>query len=244
MPTSTHADCTFFTEIFGKFVTFIGPTESSAPTAHIGALSPCRGGRLCPPAGCSCFYGNLRRMRTRFPPACRGRCPHRPTQKTPFLRKSTANSELPRGPMWASAPTWKYGNACGFAERLSEMRKPPLAAPRAGRGGGIFVENDGGDLLQDSECSGICGVRIPSGPSGQLPLCPRGALGRRSVLRFAHAFSGHEQDHRADGQQAADDVEDCRADAAGGGKLRAGLVFDLDIACRRAIFHGGRHGAC
>ena len=39
---------------------------------------------------------------------------------------------------------------------------PPLAAPRAGRGGGIFGENDGGDMLQISECSVICGVRIPS----------------------------------------------------------------------------------
>ena len=93
--------------------------------------------------------------------------------------------------MWASAPTLKYGNACEFAERLSEMRRPPLAAPRAGRGGGIFEENDGGDLLQDSECSGICGVRIPSGPSGQLPLCPRGAfvgadahIGPRRKRRF------------------------------------------------------------
>ena len=44
---------------------------------------------------------------------------------------------------------------------------PPLAAPRAGRGGGIFEENDGGDLRQISECSEICDVRIPSGASRQ-----------------------------------------------------------------------------
>ena len=49
------------------------------------------------------------------------------------------------------------------------MRTPPLAVPRTIRGGGIFEENDGGDMLQISECSEICYVRIPSGPSGQRP---------------------------------------------------------------------------
>ena len=53
------------------------------------------------------------------------------------------------------------------------MQKPPLAMRRMVRGGGIFEENDGGDLRQISECFEICGVRIPSGPSGQLPLSPR-----------------------------------------------------------------------
>ena len=49
-----------------------GPTESSAPTTTL-ALS-CRGGRLCPPADCTVFYENLRRIR-----GCpRGRCGHRP----------------------------------------------------------------------------------------------------------------------------------------------------------------------
>ena len=38
-----------------------GPTESSAPTTTL-ALS-CRGGRLCPPADRTGFYGNLRRIR-------------------------------------------------------------------------------------------------------------------------------------------------------------------------------------
>ena len=36
---------------------------------------------------------------------CRGRCLHRPAQYAPFLRKSAANSLVPNGPMWASAPT-------------------------------------------------------------------------------------------------------------------------------------------
>ena len=36
---------------------------------------------------------------------CRGRCPHRPAQCAPFLRKSAANLSVPIGLMWASAPT-------------------------------------------------------------------------------------------------------------------------------------------
>ena len=55
-------------------------------------------------------------------------------------------------------------------------KKPPLAVPRTVRGGGIFEENDGGDLPQISECSKICGVRIPSGASRQRPLEPKGSL--------------------------------------------------------------------
>ena len=47
--------------------------------------------------------------------------------------------------------------------------KPPLAMPRMVRGGGIFEENDGGDLLQGSECSEICYIRIPSGATRQHP---------------------------------------------------------------------------
>ena len=47
---------------------------------------------------------------------CRGRCPHRPTQTAPILRKSSANSKLPDGPMWASAPTAACANAYEFAE--------------------------------------------------------------------------------------------------------------------------------
>ena len=58
------------------------------------------------------------------------------------------------------------------------MQKPPLAVRRMVRGGGIFEENDGRDLLQVSEYSEIGPVRIPSGPPGQPPLCPREALGR------------------------------------------------------------------
>ena len=74
--------------------------------------------------------------------------------------------------------------------------------PRMVRGGGIFEENDRGDLFQSSECSGICYVRIPSGPLGQRPypfwpygpfppdrgnrpLVPKGSLG---VYGFALVF--------------------------------------------------------
>ena len=49
------AEHTIFTGIFGEFVTFIGPTESSAPTTTLRTL--CSGGRLCPPAGCTDFTG-------------------------------------------------------------------------------------------------------------------------------------------------------------------------------------------
>ena len=72
-------------------------------------------------------------------------------------------------------------NDCGknalrskFAEQyeFAGVPKPPLAAPRAARGGGIFEENDGGDLFQISECSEICYVRIPSGSSP----CAQGSL--------------------------------------------------------------------
>ena len=38
------------------------------------------------------------------------------------------------------------------------------------QGEAVFAQaNDGGDILQLSERAGICGVRIPSGPSGQHP---------------------------------------------------------------------------
>ena len=70
----------------------------------------------------------------------------------------------------------------GFAVASS---KPALVVPRTIRGGGICKANDGGDLYQISECSEICGVRIPSGATRQLPLCPRGALG---AYEFAADF--------------------------------------------------------
>ena len=38
------------------------------------------------------------------------------------------------------------------------------------------IPKAGGDMLQGSECSGIYGIRIPSGPSAQLLLIPRGAF--------------------------------------------------------------------
>ena len=90
----------------------------------------------------------------------------------------------------------KFAGQYGFAG----IPKPPLAVPRTVRGGGIFEENDGGDLLQIFECFEICYIRIPSGPSGQRPyplwpfgpfppdrgnrpLEPKGSLRGRTVRR-------------------------------------------------------------
>ncbi len=50
-------------------------------------------------------------------------------------------------------------------------------------------------MLQISECFEICHIRIPSGPSGQLPLCPRGAFG---VYEFAVDFCKNSCLPRAD----------------------------------------------
>ena len=63
---------------------------------------------------------------TDSPESCRGRCPHRPTQIVPFLRKSTANSQFPRGPMWASAPT------AGASEIYASSGSTTLSAARSG----------------------------------------------------------------------------------------------------------------
>ena len=49
-----------------------------------------------------------------FPLGRRGRCPHRPGRMYRVLRKSSANSQLPNGPMWASAPTIAWGCAYEF----------------------------------------------------------------------------------------------------------------------------------
>ena len=56
--------------------------------------------------------------------------------------------------------------------------------PRMIRGGGIFEENGGEDLLQVSVCSEISSARIPSGPAH--PVCALGALyaKRRADMRF------------------------------------------------------------
>ena len=79
------------------------------------------------PAERTIFYKNLRRLRN-FPLGRQSRRPlQRPPlspvgaddsvrpQNVPVLRKSAANSQLPSGPMWASAPTVKKASACGFA---------------------------------------------------------------------------------------------------------------------------------
>ena len=88
----------------------------------------CRG--RCPhrPGGMHRFYENLRRIRN-FP---MGRQSRRPLQRRftflvgaddsvrpqniPVLWESTANSLLPSGPMWASAPTTSRVSAYEFAE--------------------------------------------------------------------------------------------------------------------------------
>ena len=58
----------------------------------------------------------------------------------------------------------------GFCVLKSSAPKPPLAAPCAVRGGGIFEENDGGDVLQGSEYSEICDVESPQALRASSPL--------------------------------------------------------------------------
>ena len=53
---------------------------------------------------------------------------------------------------------------------FAEVPKPPLAALCAVRGGGIFEENDGGDVLQGSEYSEICDVESPQALRASSPL--------------------------------------------------------------------------
>ena len=78
------------------------------------------------------FYETLRRIRD-FPMGRQSRRPlQRPSlspvgahdsvrpQDIPVLRESSANSQLPTGPMWASAPTTKCAGAIEFAK---EFRK-------------------------------------------------------------------------------------------------------------------------
>ena len=89
------------------------------------------------PAGCTGFYGNLRRIRN-FPSGRQSRRPLRRDctsaylvgaddsvrlRDVPILRESSANSQLPGGPMWASAPTG-YGGDLQLPNGRS--RAPPL----------------------------------------------------------------------------------------------------------------------
>ena len=90
------------------------------------------------PAECAVLYGNLRRIRN----CPMGRQSRRPLQQVSalpvgaddsvrpqnmsILRKSSANSLLPSGPMWASAPTTKGVSTYGFAvnsRRLTASRR-------------------------------------------------------------------------------------------------------------------------
>ena len=75
-----------------------------------------RGGALLRPAGYTELSKIFGESVCTYPLGRRGRCPHRPTQTAPILRKSSANSKLPDGPMWASAPTAACANAYEFAE--------------------------------------------------------------------------------------------------------------------------------
>ena len=73
------AGCTGFTEILGEFVTshwadrVVGPYVKALLSPYLRS-----GGRLCPPAGRTAFYGNLRRIRS-FPT---GRQSRRPLQNS------------------------------------------------------------------------------------------------------------------------------------------------------------------
>ena len=66
------------------------------------------------PAGCSCSVEIFGEFRCPNVFGRRGRCPHRPGRMYRVLRKSSANSQLPNGPMWASAPTIAWGCAYEF----------------------------------------------------------------------------------------------------------------------------------
>ena len=55
MPTSTRQIAPFLRKSAANSQLPDGPTESSAPTTTLRTL--CRGGRLCPPAGCTDFTG-------------------------------------------------------------------------------------------------------------------------------------------------------------------------------------------
>ena len=102
------------------------------------------------PAERTVFYGNLRRIRS----CPMGRQSRRPLQRRftflvgaddsvrpqniLVLRESSANSQLPNGPMWASAPTVKAVGAYEFAEDSYKItafcgRSRTLPRPRLGR---------------------------------------------------------------------------------------------------------------
>ena len=58
-------------------------------------------------------------------------------QFAPFLQKSAANSILPNGPMWASAPTAKYASAFEFVEDFEDFYRTTVVC-RSLRKLGVF----------------------------------------------------------------------------------------------------------
>ena len=69
--TSAWQNAPFLRESTANLYLLNGPTESSAPTTTLRTL--CRGGRLCPPAGCTDFTGIFGEF-TAAPYIQRGNC--------------------------------------------------------------------------------------------------------------------------------------------------------------------------
>ena len=116
-----------------------------------------RGGALLRPAESSEFSRIYGETASTYPFRCRGRCPHRPTEQLRIRREFRKNLVQSAGgqsrpPLQERAKVVVGADdsvrPLGNHEFAVACPKPPLAAPRAGRGGGIFEENDGGDLFQ------------------------------------------------------------------------------------------------
>ena len=83
--------------------------------------------------------------------------------------------------------------------------------------------------------------------------CPAGASSVRGfaltaspggkLLAPLHAFFGHQEHRRANGQDAADHIEHGGTDTTGGGHFGAGFVFNLNFAVRYGSF-AKLHVAC
>ena len=110
-----------------------------------------RGGALLRPAGYTELSKIFGESVCTYPLGHRGRCRSQPfatkerygcgsaacrytsaRQNAPFLRESSANSQLPNGAMCASPPTSKEVTACGFAanSRRNSLHSAGRAEPR------------------------------------------------------------------------------------------------------------------
>ena len=82
---------------FGPFP----PDRGNRPLEPKGSLSrarsPRRGGRLCPPAGCTDFTKTLGESVCTFPLVCRGRCPHQPGRMRRFYGNLRRIRNCPKG---------------------------------------------------------------------------------------------------------------------------------------------------